>query len=130
VETNDPPEQVNEVRIRGRVIGPPRHRRIPSGDEVVSIRISVPRPDVGTDAPGRNRPNVDTVDCVTRDRALQSVMNGLGTDEYVFVAGALRRRFWRAGGVVASVVEVEVSRLRRVPAPAAGDQTSLATSGQ
>jgi single-strand DNA-binding protein len=97
---------------------------------VVSIRISVPRPDVGTDAPGRNRPNVDTVDCVTRDRALQSAMNGLGTDEYVFVAGALRRRFWRAGGVVASVVEVEVSRLRRVPAPAAGDQTSLATSGQ
>jgi single-strand DNA-binding protein len=130
VEENDLPEQVNEVRIRGRVSGPPRHRRIPSGDEVVSIRISVPRPDSATDASVRKRPSVDTVECVTQDEGLQSVMNGLGTDEYVFVAGALRRRFWRAGGVVASVVEVEVSRLRRVPAPSAGikDRSPLLAS--
>lgn len=111
------PAQVNEVRIRGRVSGPPRHRRLPSGDEVVSIRLVIPRPDRAESSRHR-RPGVDTIECVAWERRHQAVMTGLGTDESVFVTGALRRRFWRAGGVVASVVEVEVSRLQRVSAPA------------
>jgi single-strand DNA-binding protein len=109
-------EQVNEVRIRGRVSGEPRHRRLPSGDEVVSIRVVVPRPEGARGSGSGKRVSVDTIECVAWTRRPQAVMNRLSTDEHVLVTGALRRRFWRAGGTVASMVEV--ARLKRVPAPA------------
>jgi single-strand DNA-binding protein len=118
VEEGTIPAQVNEVRIRGRVSGTPRRRRLPSGDEVVSVRLVVPRPDGAEEVPRHRRPSVDTIECVAWGSRQQAVMTELGTDEFVFVTGALRRRFWRAGGVVASAVEVEVSRLQRVSAPA------------
>jgi single-strand DNA-binding protein len=107
-------ELVNEVRIRGRVSGEPRHRHLPSGDEVVSIRVVVPRPEgvLGSD----KGVGVDTFECVAWTRRLQSVMARLSGDEHVSVTGALRRRFWRAGGAVASMVVIEVERLTRVPA--------------
>jgi hypothetical protein len=44
-------------------------------------------------------------------------MTRLSGDEHVLVTGALRRRFWRAGGAVASMVEIEVVQLKRMPDP-------------
>ncbi len=107
-------ELVNEVRIQGRVSGEPRHRRLPSGDEVVSIRVVVPRPE-GVRGSGKGV-GVDTFECVAWTRRHQSVMARLSGDEHVSVTGALRRRFWRAGGAVASMVVIDVERLTRVPA--------------
>jgi single-strand DNA-binding protein len=111
-------EHVNEVRIRGRVSGVPRHRQLPSGDELVSIRVVVPRvaqarPSGGT----RSRAPVDTIECVAWTCRPQAVMSTLTCDDQVLVTGALRRRFWRAGGGVASTFEVEVAKLERVPSP-------------
>ena len=111
-------ELVNEVRIRGRVSGQPRHKQLPSGDVVVSIRVVVPRPEGARSGAGR-AVNVDTFECVAWTRRPQSVMARLSGDEHVLVTGALRRRFWRAGGAVASMVEIEVARLKRVPGPTA-----------
>ena len=109
-------ELVNEVRIRGRVSGESRHRRLPSGDEVVSIRVVVPRPEGARGGGSGKGVGVDTFECVAWTRRLQSVMARLSGDEHVSVTGALRRRFWRAGGAVASMVVIEVERLTRVPA--------------
>ena len=44
---------VNEVRLIGRVSGEPEPLELPSGDQVVSWRVVVPREDAG----------VDTIDC-------------------------------------------------------------------
>lgn len=110
-------EQVNEVHIRGRVSGAARRRELPSGDEIVSIRVVVPRPVGAKGGRSGKGVSVDTIECVAWTRRPQAVMGGLSGDEHVFVTGALRRRFWRAGGAVASTVEVEVVRLRRMPAP-------------
>ena len=116
-------DHVNEVRIRGRVSGEPRRRSLPSGDEVVSIRVVAPRAGRGrppAGSPGA-RVTVDTIDCVAWTRQPQNVMAGLTSDDHVLVVGALRRRFWRAGASVASLFEIEVTRVRRVgPPPDAG----------
>jgi len=112
-------DHVNEVRIRGRVSGEPRRRTLPSGDEIVSIRVIVPRAGRGrppTGSPGA-RVTVDTIECVAWTRRPQSAMAGLTSDDHVLVTGALRRRFWRAGASVASVFEIEVARLRKVGPP-------------
>ena len=112
-------ELVNEVRIRGRVSGAPRHKQLPSGDEVVSIRVVVPRPEGARVGGSGKSVSVDTFECVAWTRRPQSVMTRLSGDEHVLVTGALRRRYWRAGGAVASMVEIEVVQLKRVPAPRA-----------
>lgn len=125
-------EHVNEIRIRGRVSGGPRRRQLPSGEDVVSVRVVVPRlaragPKGGT----RSRVPVDTIECVARTGSPQAVMAALTGDDHVLVAGALRRRFWRVGGSVASMFQIEVTTLERVPAAAgAPSQRSLTPSGQ
>lgn len=131
---SDIDEQLNEVRIRGRVSGAPRHRTLPSGDEIASIRVVVPRAGRGRSPAGSPgaRVTVDTIDCVAWSRRPQNAMAGLSSDDHVLVTGALRRRFWRAGASVASTFEIEVTRLRRVAAPAtkAGGQRSPTPPGQ
>jgi len=118
VADSEPTGCLNEVRIQGRVSGEPRHRRLPSGDEVVSIRVVVPRQHSARRTPASSRTvSVDTIECVAWSRRPQAVMSGLAPDDQVLVTGALRRRFWRAGGTVASLMEVEVARVRRVRVP-------------
>ena len=46
--------EVNRVEITGRVSGPPASRTLPSGDELVTLRVVVARDD--------GQP-VDTIDC-------------------------------------------------------------------
>jgi single-strand DNA-binding protein len=98
----------NEVRLVGRVSGAPRQRSLPSGDEIVTVRVVVPR--VGHQ--GRQR--VDVVDCVAWDgRPRASVLRWRDGDE-VELSGSLRRRFYRAGAATVSRTEVEVKRSRRL----------------
>lgn len=99
------PVLLNEVRLRGRWTGA-SERQLPSGDEVVTARLVVPRPGAG----------VDTIDCalwtgVLRRRAMK-VVDGATVE----IDGSLRRRFWRTPTGAASRYEVEVSALRRVAA--------------
>lgn len=100
-------EAVNEVRLVGRVSQQPEERVLPSGDSVWVFRIVVRRHDSGG-----SRQRVDALDCaVWSGRARRSVASWC-VDDVVEVTGAVRRRFFRAGGAAASRVEVEVTRGR------------------
>lgn len=103
----------NEVHLVGRVSGGPTARELPSGDQVVQLRLVVPRPRRrGADGTGRTQ--VDTLDVAcwtarTRGAALR-LSDGQGAE----VTGRLRRRFFAAHGARASRYEVEATSLRRV----------------
>lgn len=97
------PQACNEVRLLGRWAAAVT-RALPSGDEVVTARLVVPRADCG----------VDTIDCALwradlRRRALRVPLGSV-----VEVHGSLRRRFWRTPTGPASRYEVEVTKLRKV----------------
>ena len=104
----------NEVLLVGRVSGAPEERTLPSGDCLVTWRLVVERP------PGRRPPEgvrattVDTFDCVAWSAAARRRAVLLLPDDVVEVQGALRRRFWRAGGGTASRCEVEAASVRRL----------------
>jgi single-strand DNA-binding protein len=105
----------NDVVLRGRMAAPAEVRTLPSGDVLVSFRLVVRRERPRT--PGQ----VDTLECVTYDRALQRRAAVWRTGDVVEVEGALQRRFWRTGaGGKASRCEVNCRRGRKVARPATG----------
>lgn len=115
-------EYVNEVRVLGRVSAAARERTLPSGDTLVTVRVVVPRPAASpvhrraaAMSRATSRVTVDTFECVAWGRRAQATLLSLRPDEHVMVQGALRRRFWRTGAGVSSMVEIDVVRVRRVP---------------
>lgn len=104
----------NEVRLVGTLSGEPEVRSLPSGDELCVCRLVVPRATVRTLPSGRRGPSVDVVDLVAWSARPRRTMSGWQAGDEVEVVGALRRRFFRAGGHTASRVEVEVSSARVV----------------
>ncbi|WP_310963351.1 single-stranded DNA-binding protein [Nocardioides terrisoli] len=101
----------NQVVLTGRLTRAPELRELPSGDSLVTFRLSVPR-----SAPTRTgRRAADWFDCaVWTGRLRTSTSRWLPGDE-VTVSGALRRRHFRvAGGVPRTTVEVEVLAARRL----------------
>ena len=109
-------ETVNEVILVGRVSAAPEQRDLPSGDQVVTLRVVVDRP------PGRGstRRQVDVIDVACWSRRTQRSALALAADDPVRVEGSLRRRFFAAGAGRASRYEVEAARLVRVNRRAAG----------
>jgi single-strand DNA-binding protein len=101
---------LNEVRLAGRVTRCPEERVLPSGDKVVTFRVSVPR------AGPTPRPGSDWVDCAVWRGGLRRTVARWTVDDEVEVVGALRRRVYRSGGGVVPLVEVEVSEVRRIRA--------------
>ncbi|GAA2150143.1 hypothetical protein GCM10009844_30720 [Nocardioides koreensis] len=98
-------EAVNEVRLVGRISQSPEERVLPSGDVLWTFRVVVPR----TAVRAGSRQVVDALDCaVWGGRVRRSVASWVEGD-LVEVTGAVRRRFFRAGGAAASRVEVEVT---------------------
>lgn len=112
----DPPA-LNVVHLVGRLSAPPAVKYLPSGAEVVQLRLVVDRPAgairrASSDA-GRS-PTVDTIDVACwRADLRRRAMTWAGT-ERVEIKGALRRRFWRAAHGVASRYEVEAETARIV----------------
>jgi single-strand DNA-binding protein len=100
----------NQVRLTGTVADRPQLRVLPSGDEVVTVRLVVRRPP----STRRNAPTVDTVDCAAWRAGARRTVSGWAAGERVAVEGALRRRFWRSPSGPASRYEVEVERGRRL----------------
>ncbi len=112
-------EQDNVVHLRGRVSAVDEPRELSSGDWVLTLRIVVARPPSSSRHGARSaRPTttVDTIDVACWSRSTRRVAGALTSHDVVEVDGALRRRFFRAGGAPASRYEVEASRLRRVRA--------------
>lgn len=102
-------ESVNEVRVVGRLSALPQHRELPSGDEVTTFRVVVPRDR------SVSRASVDALECAAWTAAVRRTVARWGPGDTVEVSGTLRRRFFRVGGGAASSrVEIEVRRARRV----------------
>lgn len=96
---------VNAVELRGRVSGDPDPKVLPSGDEVVTMRLVVPRPTGGP---------VDTIDLACWSPATRRSAARLSDGDHVHVTGALRRRFFRTPAGAASRYEVEVTKVARL----------------
>ena len=107
------PAPLNEVRLGGRLAAEPVAVALPSGDELVTLRLVVPRP------PGRGRARsravtVDTVDCSVWSATLRRTVLRWRPGDQIEVEGSLRRRFWRGpGGGPQSRYDVEVVKARR-----------------
>lgn len=106
------PAVANTVRLTGRLTAAPGERTLPSGDVIVTFRVSVPRQD--TPMSRGSKQTTDWVGCVAFGaRPRRSVASWAAGDE-VALEGALRRRFYRTAGGAATRLEVEVLKARRV----------------
>lgn len=113
--TDDPPPGANEVRLLGRVSAEPAEQVLPSGDRVVTLRLVVPRERVRPRAAATTGgATVDTIDVACWSGRARTSALRLGAGDHAEVSGALRRRFFRAGGAAVSRYEVEASTVRRV----------------
>lgn len=107
----------NQVRLRGRVSGTPETRALPSGDELVSLRIVVPR---SAAARKRSKVSIDTIELTAWSAVLRRKASRLVEGDVVEVTGELRRRFVRGNAGVTSFVGVDLltcDRVRREPVP-------------
>ncbi|HVM26090.1 MAG TPA: single-stranded DNA-binding protein [Mycobacteriales bacterium] len=105
----------NEVVLVGRVSAAAEERELPSGDLLVSWRVVVDRPPPRRPTPeGVRLPTSDVVVCVAWSTRVRRTAASLSVGDVVQVTGALRQRFWRAGGSLGSRTEVEVETLRRL----------------
>jgi single-strand DNA-binding protein len=103
--TDRSPGHRNEIVLVGRITSPPAPRVLPSGTPICSWRITVDR--AGADG-------FDVVDCTAWTARTRRSAAAFGRGDVVEVTGALRRRFYRAGGGVASACDVEVRTARRL----------------
>jgi len=99
-------EHRNEVVLVGRVTSPAAERVLPSGDTITTWRVTVDR-----DGEGR-----DVVDCTAWLARIQRSSLAWQKGDVVEIAGAIRRRFWRAGAGLGSATEVEVQSAKRITA--------------
>jgi single-strand DNA-binding protein len=109
----EPDRDANEVFLRGRLAAEPVLRTLPSGDELFSFRLTVPRPD-------GQRPRVDSIDCATTSARVRRSLARAEPGDECEVTGSLRRRFWRSAQGLASRYEVEVAGLRVSSRPRTG----------
>lgn len=107
---HDPSGHRNEVVLAGRVTAEPAVRELPSGDHLITWRISITRPTA------EQRPNqpADPITCVSFQGIMEEVTRGWRIGDTVQVSGSLRRRFWRSPTGSSSVIEVEVRAAHRL----------------
>jgi len=105
---------VNAVRLSGRVSAAPEARMLPSGDEVVSFRLIVPR---SPSARRRSKQRVDTIECSAWTARLRRSVRRLTAGDAVTVTGELRRRFTRGAGGPMSWVNVDLDTCERTSGP-------------
>jgi single-strand DNA-binding protein len=97
---------VNEVLLRGRVSGDPQERELPSGSVLVSFRLVVARE--RTPMTAASKPSSDWVECTAWGARVRRQAGGWAVGDRVEVRGALRRRYFRAGDLSRTSVEVEM----------------------
>jgi single-strand DNA-binding protein len=104
----------NEVRLVGRLTGEPAMVELPSGDALVTFRISVPRsvPSRSPKPEKATSQRVDSVPCTAWTPRLRRSILTWRAGDLVEITGAVRCRFFQAGGATRSRVEVEASAAR------------------
>lgn len=75
----------NAVRLRGRVSGTPETRTLPSGDELVSLRIVVPRSPA---ARKRSKVGIDTIELTAWSSALRRKAARLTEGDVIEITGS------------------------------------------
>jgi single-strand DNA-binding protein len=103
---------VNVVVLAGTIAAEPVERRMPSGDEVTELRLSVPEP-------GRRLLPLP-VAAWHKDVGKRSLKHIAKGDD-VLVYGQLVRRFYRSGAGARSLTEVIASGIKKLEEPAAED---------
>lgn len=98
----------NEVFLRGRLAAEPAERTLPSGDELLSFRLTVARPPDRADSKVR----VDSIDCATMSARVRRCLARAAPGDELEVCGSLHRRFWRSASGLASRYEVVVTAAR------------------
>ena len=101
--------------LRGRLTAEPVERELPSGDVIVTFRVSVARRSK-TPLTARSRQTADWVDCAAGAAGVRRRVRAWKPGDQVEVEGALRRRFYRTSATASSRLEVEVVRARRAAA--------------
>ena len=102
-------DDVNVVRLVGRLSAPPVEVVLPSGDKMCTFRVVVGRPESH-----KSLQRVDALECVAFMARVRRSALSWQPGDVVEVEGAIRRRFFRTPAGAASRVEVEVSSARRV----------------
>jgi single-strand DNA-binding protein len=113
-------DEINEVLLRGRLSGTPVERVLPSGDTVWTFRVVIGRPQESVAGRGSRRARVDTLECAVWSGRVRRSVPTWHDGDLVEVGGALRRRFFKAGGATVSRVEVEVARGKVIRRAATG----------
>ena len=116
---DDGGESANEVRLVGRVTSVPVVVELPSGDALVSFRVSVPRSPGAARTVTTTSQRVDSIPCSAWTAALRRRIVGWRPGDTVEITGAVCCRFYQAGGATRSRVEVVTSAariIRRSPA--------------
>lgn len=106
-----PEESVNDVRLVGVLTAPAEAKELPSGDQLVTFRISVARA-APTPSSAPRGTGVDSVPCTVWVARVRRRATTWRVGDLIEVAGAVRCRFFQAGGVTRSRVEVEVTSAR------------------
>ena len=96
---------VNVVVLAGTVAAEPVERRLPSGDEVTELRISVP------EAGKRLLP---LPVAVWHKAVGKRSLRGIGKGDDVLVYGQLARRFYRDGAGARSLTEVVATGIKKL----------------
>lgn len=96
----------NHVELVGRVSAAPRSRTLPSGDEVMSIRLIVDR---SQSARRRSKQLVDTFECSAWTVRLRRRVARLSPGDVIEVHGTLRRQFSRGPAGAVSRVTVDLT---------------------
>lgn len=107
------PRANNEVFLRGVLAAVPVVRELPSGDELLSFRLTVRRP-------ANDRRPVDSIDCCAVLVRARRTVAGARPGSELEVAGSLQRRFWRTPAGPASRYEVLVNSARITARPQTG----------
>jgi single-strand DNA-binding protein len=115
-----PADEINEVLLRGRLSGTPEERVLPSGDTVWTFRVVIGRPQGSVAGPASRRARVDTLECAVWSGRVKRSVPTWHDGDVVEVGGALRRRFFNAGGATVSRAEVEVARGKVIRRAATG----------
>lgn len=96
---------LNECLLRGRVSAPATDRELPSGDKIVEFRLIITR---------EGRDGVDTLDIAAWGSKVRRSALSLKAGEWVEIAGAVHRRFWKGPAGLASRWQIEAISITRI----------------
>lgn len=107
-----PADNLNEVRLVGRLGGEVRETTMPSGDTMIRFHVIVER----SAKARRDRPRapaVDALGCTAWTAGARKTLAAARAGDMVEVTGALRRRFQRGAASPTSWYDVEVQKIKR-----------------